>query len=142
MSLDRDLTDVVSRHARELRARIDRDRHLLAERQVETAELERRLAAEEWLLESSPEQAPTQETSRLTAHGAMAEVLRTAPQYKMRPVELAAEINRRGIYRMRDGRPLETQQIHARVGNYPDMFERDGAFIKLKESWRRPERAA
>ncbi len=65
----------------------------------------------------------------------MAEVLRMAPQYKMRPVDLATEINRRGLYTMRDGRPIETQQIHARVGNYPDMFERDGAFIRLRESW-------
>jgi hypothetical protein len=136
MSLDDDLTGVVSRHAQDLRSRIDRDRHLLEERRAETAELERRLAAEEWLLESSAESSPTRETLRLSAHGAMAEVLRTAPQYKMRPVDLAAEINRRGLYTMRDGRPIETQQIHARVGNYPDMFERDGAFIRLRESWR------
>ena len=136
MSLDDSLTDVVSRHAQELRSRIDRDRHLLEEQRAETAEIERRLAAEEWLLESSVERSPTREALRLTGHGAMAEVLRTAPQYKMRPVDLAAEINRRGLYRMRDGRPLETQQIHARVGNYPDMFERDDSFIRLRESWR------
>jgi hypothetical protein len=136
MSLDEDLADVASRHAQELRSRIDRDRHLLEERRAETAEIERRLAAEEWLLESSAEPSPVRDTLRLSGHGAMAEVLRTAPQYKMRPVDLAAEINRRDLYRMRDGRPIETQQIHARVGNYPDMFERDGAFIKLKEGWR------
>ena len=94
--------------------------------------IERRLAAEEWLLEASADQSPTRQTLALTAHGAMAEVLGTAPQHKMRPVDLAAEINRRGLYRMRDGRPIETQQIHARAGNYPNMFERDGAFIKLK----------
>ncbi len=132
MSLDDDLMEVASRHAHELRSRIDRDRRLLEDQRAETAEIERRLAAEEWLLGSSTEQAPSRETLRLTAHKAMAEVLRTAPQYKMRPVELAAEINRRGLYRMRDGRPLETQQVHARAGNYPDMFERDGAFIKLR----------
>lgn len=138
MSLDDDLTGVVSRHEQELRSRIDRDRDLLEEWQTETAEIERRLAAEEWLLELSGEPLPPREPLRLSAHAAMAEVLRTAPQYKMRPVELAAEINRRGLYRMRDGRPIETQQIHARVGNYPDMFERDVAFIRLKKSWRTP----
>ena len=136
MSLDDDLTAVVSRHAQELRSRIDRDRHQLEEQRAEAAELERRLTAEEWLLESSAEPPPTRQTLRFSGHGAMAEVLRTAPQYKMRPVDLAAEINLRDLYRMRDGRPIEKQQIHARVGNYPDMFERDGAFIKLKESWR------
>jgi hypothetical protein len=133
MSLDRDLTDVGSRHAQELRSRIDRDQQLLDELRAEMAEIERRLAAEQWLLESSPEQPPARETLRLSAHAAMAEVLRTAPQHKMRPVDLAAEINRRGLYRMRDGRPIETQQIHARTGNYPEMFERDGVFIRLKE---------
>ena len=132
MSLEDDLADVVSRHEEELRSRIDRDRRLLEEQRAEAAQIERRLAAEEWLLESSADQSPTRQTLPLTAHGAMAEVLRTAPQHKMRPVDLAAEINRRGLYRMRDGRPLETQQIHARMGDYPDMFERDGAFIKLK----------
>jgi hypothetical protein len=54
----------------------------------------------------------------------------------MRPVDLAAEINRRGLYRMRDGRPIKTQQIRTRTGNHPEMFERDGAFIRLKEEWR------
>jgi hypothetical protein len=136
MSLDDVLTDLASRHAQELRSRIDRDRRLLEEQQAETAEIERRLAAEVWLLESSAEPSPTRETLRLSAHGAMAEVLRTAPQHRMRPPDLAAEINRRGLYAMRDGRPIESQQIHARVGNYPDMFERDGVFIKLRESWR------
>ena len=132
MSLDHELTDVASRHAQELRSRTDRDRRQLEDLQVEIAEIERRLAAQEWLLESSAEQPPARESS----HGAMAEVLRTAPQFKMRPVDLATEINRRGLYRMRDGRPIEPQQIHARTGNYPDMFERDGAFIRLRESWR------
>src|SRR5258708_7154175 len=117
MSLEDDLASVVPRHAQELRSRIDRDRRLLEEQRAETAHIERRLAAEEWLLESSAEQSPTRRTLPLTAHGAMAEVLRAAPQRKMRPVDLAAEINHRGLYRMRDGRPLETQQIHARVGN-------------------------
>jgi hypothetical protein len=135
--LDDDLRDVVSRHAPELRSRIDRDRHLLEDRQDEVAQIERRLAAQKWLLKLSDEQPPTQEAARyLTAHGAMAEVLRTAPQYQMRPVDLATEITRRGLYTMRDGRPIETQQIHARAGNYPDMFERNGPFIRLREDWR------
>jgi hypothetical protein len=132
MSLEDDLADVASRQAHELRSRIDRDRHLLEEQRAETARIERRLAAEEWLLGLSADQPPTPQTLPLTAHRAMAEVLRTAPQHKMRPVDLAAEVNRRGLYKMRDGRPLETQQIHARVGNYPNLFERDGVFIKLK----------
>jgi hypothetical protein len=134
--LDDDLRDVVSRNAQELRSRIDRDRHLLEERRGEIARIEGRLAAQEWLLELLGEQSPMPAARYLSAHAAMAEVLRTAPQHQMRPVDLAAEINRRGLYTMRDGRPIETQQIHARVGNYPDMFERNGPFIKLRGDWR------
>ena len=40
--------------------------------------------------------------------------------------ELAAQIDHRGLYKMRDGRRVEAQQIHARVGHYPDLFGRDG----------------
>jgi hypothetical protein len=134
--LDDDLRDVVSHYGQELRSRIDRDRHLLEEQQSEIIQIQGRLAAQEWLLKLSGDQSPMQEARFLSAHAAMAEVLRSAPQYEMRPVDLAAEVNRRGLYTMRDGRPIETQQIHARVGNYPDMFERNGPFIRLREDWR------
>jgi len=30
----------------------------------------------------------------------------------------------------------EAQQIHACAGRYPDMFERYGLFIRLREAWR------
>ena len=45
----------------------------------------------------------------------------------------AAVINSQRLYRMRDGRPVEAQQIHARVGQYPHLFIREGTFIKLAE---------
>ena len=56
--LDDDLRDVASRHARELRSRTDRDRRRLEERQAEVTEIERRLAAQEWLLKLLGEQPP------------------------------------------------------------------------------------
>jgi hypothetical protein len=59
-------------------------------------------------------------------------VLKDAPNRMMRPADLGAAIHARGLYRMRDGRPVETQQIHARVGNYGHLFEREGTFIKLR----------
>jgi hypothetical protein len=34
---------------------------------------------------------------------------------------------------MRDGRPVEAQQIHARVGHYPNLFAKEGTFIKLAD---------
>jgi hypothetical protein len=33
---------------------------------------------------------------------------------------------------MRDDRPMEPQQIHARSGNYDHRFERQGTFIRLR----------
>lgn len=68
----------------------------------------------------------------LTLHEAMAEVLRTAPNRMMRAGDLAMEVQRRRLYTMRDGRPVEPQQIHARVGHYLHLFEKAGTFIKLR----------
>ena len=70
--------------------------------------------------------------ARLSLHGAMVKVLEDAPERMMRARDLAAEIDRRGLYRMRDGRAVEPQQIHARTGNYPDLFGKEGTFINLK----------
>ncbi|WP_248580836.1 hypothetical protein [Nocardioides sp. InS609-2] len=69
---------------------------------------------------------------RTTLHEAMRKVLQTAPGRRMLAAELAAHIDRRGLYKMRDGRRVEAQQIHARVGHYPELFEREGTFINLK----------
>lgn len=67
----------------------------------------------------------------LTLHEAMAIVLKDAPGGMMRAGDLAAQVNGRGLYRMRDGRPVEAQQIHARVGQYPHVFNKQGTFITL-----------
>lgn len=71
--------------------------------------------------------------SRLTLHEAMRAVLQDEVSHRLRAGDLAAEINRRGLYRMRDGRPVEAQQIHARVGHYPQLFQKDGTYIRLAE---------
>jgi len=68
----------------------------------------------------------------LTLHVAMRRVLEDAPKHMMRAADIATAIQRHGLYRMRDGRPVEAQQIHARVGHYPEDFGREGTFIKLK----------
>lgn len=60
----------------------------------------------------------------------MAEVLEIARERRLRASDLATAIERRGLFKMRDGRPIETQQIHARVGHYPAMFTKEGTFIK------------
>src|SRR5436190_183406 len=39
----------------------------------------------------------------------------------------------RELYRKRDGSPVELNQVHARANNYPSLFEKDGAKIRLRE---------
>jgi hypothetical protein len=68
----------------------------------------------------------------MTLHEAMRQVLNDAPTGKLRAGEIIAEIERRGLYRMRDGRIPESQQIHARAGHYPHMFGKDGSYFYAK----------
>lgn len=79
-------------------------------------------------LDDRPDENPE---ARMTLHEAMREVLRSAPGRRMSPRDLCEQINRRGLYRMRDGRPVEVQQIHARCGNYPQLFRRVAGDIEL-----------
>jgi hypothetical protein len=58
-------------------------------------------------------------------------VLRETPGQKMRAGPLAAEIDQRGLYRMTDGRQVQPQQIHARAGQYPQLFTKEDGYIKL-----------
>lgn len=99
----------------------------------EVRELERTINMLEGVLElaragGADDPAP----ASMTLHEAMREVLQAAPMRMMRAHDLAAMIDHLRLYRMRDGRVVEPQQIHARTGNYPDLFEREGTFIKLK----------
>lgn len=68
-----------------------------------------------------------------TLHEAMAVVLRDAPNRTMRAPDIAAAVNDQRLYRMRDGRTVETGQIHARTNNYGDMFEKVGSAIRLRD---------
>jgi hypothetical protein len=45
-------------------------------------------------------------------------------------------VNRRALYRKRDGSPVEVNQVHARTNNYTDLFEKDGPKVRLKEGAR------
>ncbi|HLF44443.1 MAG TPA: hypothetical protein VJA46_13100 [Acidimicrobiia bacterium] len=129
-------------HQDEIRIDLDRLRLDRNKAQLSLAEVERRIAAFEMLLElvhdesiGDADRRTDREELPLTLHDAMAEVLRDKPDQMLRAGDLAREINGRGLYRMRDGRPVEPQQIHARVGHYKHMFERKGTFIRLRDEW-------
>jgi hypothetical protein len=130
-----DLRSVAAARREELEADLDRARHGLARNAADRLELERARAVAETLLgllDGEGGSAAERATGAgLTLHEAMAEVLRDAAGGLMRAGDLAAEVNRRQLYRMRDGRPVEPQQIHARIGHYGHWFEKEGTFIKL-----------
>jgi hypothetical protein len=82
----------------------------------------------------APPAAP--EGGQLTLHDALARVLEDAGNEGMTGRELTDAVNRRGLYRKRDGSPVEVNQVHARVNNYAGLFEKDGSKIRLKEGAR------
>jgi len=128
-----EVASVVAARRDELEVDLAAAKRVVESLRAQLAEAERRVQSYEALLGFGdirpPAEAPV---GHVTLHVAMEMVLRDAPNRMLRPADLAAAIHARGLYRMRDGRPVETQQIHARVGNYESLFERDGTFIKLK----------
>jgi hypothetical protein len=72
----------------------------------------------------------------LTLHEALARVLEDAGNEGLTGRELTDAVNRRGLYRKRNGSPVEVNQVHARINNYSDLFEKDGPKIRLKEGAR------
>jgi hypothetical protein len=125
------MIELVNERREELEADLTHARTRRDAALAEVAAIERQIGMLEGLLAlvAFPERAD--EGERVTLHAAMAKVLSTTPNRMMRAGDLAAAIERKGLYRMRDGRPVEQQQIHARVGHYPQLFAREGTFIKL-----------
>jgi hypothetical protein len=85
-------------------------------------------------LESSSVVAATAAPTRLTLHEALAQVLRERANTWMSARHLADEVNARKLYAKRDGSAVEINQIHARVKNYPQLFEKDQSKIRLHKS--------
>ena len=130
-----DVCRVAQVHREEIESDLDRARVELRRVQAEAQEAQRRVATYQQLLElADTGETRSAPTEGLTLHEAMAQVLRGVPEGMMRAGDLAAEINRLRLYRMRDGRPVEPQQVHARVGHYGHLFTKEGTFIKLKAS--------
>lgn len=67
----------------------------------------------------------------LTLHAAMEIVLRDYDGGLSAP-ELARELNKRRLYRPRNGGPVEPGQIHARAGAYQGLFARQQGRIILR----------
>jgi len=108
----------------------------LAEARAELAGLEARREELEALIaqaEAVLSGSPARDTEpRLTLHDALAMILREHGDAPMTARELAAAVNVRGLYRKRDGSPVEVNQIHARTNNYDELFEKEGPLIRLR----------
>lgn len=108
----------------------------LAEARAELADLDARRAELEALIAQGEAALSGGQvsvaTSAMTLHEAMELVLRDA-KAPMTARQLADAVNERGLYRKRDGTPVEINQIHARTSNYESIFEKDGTLIKLRE---------
>ncbi|MBA3631087.1 MAG: hypothetical protein H0W55_15700 [Actinobacteria bacterium] len=68
----------------------------------------------------------------MTLHKAIESVLRENANQWMTVQELVTEVNRRGLYRKRDGTKVGANQIHARTNNYDSIFEKDGSRVRLR----------
>lgn len=68
-----------------------------------------------------------------TLHRAMEIVLGEAG-HPLRPSEIAAAINSRGLYHRGDGAPVPSGQISARASNYGHIFGRSPAGLVLREN--------
>jgi hypothetical protein len=113
-------------------AEAERELARLDERRAELTSLISQARAALGLEATGPTSAP-RSGDRLTLHEALATVLRERGNAWMSARELADEVNSRGLYAKRDGRPVEVNQVHARVKNYPQFFEKDGSQIRLRD---------
>jgi|SRR5581483_9411792 len=124
---------------------LERSRRLIEEAltgaRAELEALDRRRAelveqidrAEALLGEAGARTIAAEEAEPRTLHAALVRVLEDRGNEWMTARELADEVNRRGLYRTRDGSPVEVNQVHARTNNYAHLFEKDGPRIRLQE---------
>ena len=113
-----------------IEAGLEEARTELAVLDARRAELEALIAQAEAALGSPQSPAPT---PGMTLHDALVLILRQNNNQPMSVRELTEAVNERGLYRSRNGNPVEVNQVHARTSNYETLFEKDGALIRLRE---------
>ena len=79
------------------------------------------------------------EDVRPTLHAEIARILHDHGNRRMKTTEIAAAVNDAGRYAKRDGSAVTDFQIHGRTKNYPELFERDGAHVRLAEIKQDPQ---
>lgn len=112
----------------------------LADAQDELAGLRRRegellglIQRAEAMLGNARVTATPNPVQQLTLHEALVRILRENGNDWLTVHELAQAVTERGLYRKRDGSPVEANQVHGRTNNYKAVFEKDGARVRLRE---------
>jgi hypothetical protein len=82
---------------------------------------------------SALEPAPAPTARGITLHEEIEDILRGLGNRWMTTRELADAVNERGRYHKRDGSKMTDFQIHGRTRNYDQLFEREGAQVRLRE---------
>jgi hypothetical protein len=124
-----DLGDALERSRHMIQEALTAARQELEAVHARQSELEEQIGRAETALGNGPSEVD--ESEGLTLHEALARVLRENDNVWMSVRELADAVNGRGLYRKRDGSPVEVNQVHARANNYGAMFEKNGGRIRL-----------
>jgi hypothetical protein len=74
-----------------------------------------------------------QKGARVTLHEEIADILRERGAAWMTTQEIADAVNERGRYTKKDGSAMTAFQVHGRTKNYPQLFEREGSLVRLRE---------
>lgn len=120
----------------EMERNSDETRAALGEAELELKKLEDRRAELLQLISRARtvlgEDDQMEERHDLTLHEAINLVLSDSGEEWMTVSKLTTEVNERNLYRMKDGRPVEGAQVHARVNNYSHLFEKSASRVRLR----------
>jgi hypothetical protein len=88
--------------------------------------------------QGAPRRTATSEPSTcprgtVTLHDEIARILRELANPWTTTEELAHAVNAAGNYKKKDGTLVTAFQIHGRTRNYPQLFERDGSRVRLRD---------
>ena len=103
----------------------------LADLDARRAQLVSLIARARAALGSGVQAAQPSPAGRLTLHHAMQLVLTERGNAWTSVHELAREIASRRLYERRDHTAADPSQVQARANKYPQLFEKDGANVRL-----------
>ena len=115
---------------RMIEAALDRARTELAALDARRAEF-RALIAQAEAAPGGPR--PSAVPPAVTPREALVVILRENGSQPMTVRQLAEAVSERGLYRERDGSPVEVNQVHARTSNCEALSGKDGALVRLRE---------